>query len=115
VNLRKNRKGDLAMNIKHVSTLLVLSIFLSVLVACGGSMSQVETRVDQVDAVASKIADFNLPAGYHAAFSSNLMGYSLMAYSRGVGPSHIYLIQSEKQSVGEKLACSCQYYTSQRL
>ena len=44
---------------------------------------------------AAEIADFDLPAGYYADFSTTLMGYEVAAYTRGDGPSHIYLIQSD--------------------
>lgn len=53
---------------------------------------------------AAEIADFELPDGYRHDFSTSFLGFSMIAYSRADGPSHIYLIQSEKDSNGEKLA-----------
>ena len=57
----------------------------------------------QITDLRSDMADFDLPIGFSADFSTHVMGYTAMAYSRGVGPSHIYLIQSEKESDREKL------------
>jgi hypothetical protein len=44
------------------------------------------------------IADFEVPNGFHADYITTMMGYSVMAYSRGDTPSHLYLIQSEKET-----------------
>lgn len=71
--------------------------------ACS-TIGNTTTELDKISISTSEIADFDLPAGYHADLSTKLMGYSVMAYSRGSGPSHLYLIQSEKESDGEKLA-----------
>ena len=71
--------------------------------ACSASVV-INPDPDQVSSTASAIANFDLPAGYHADLSTNLMGYDVTAYSRGSGPNHLYLIQSEKESDGEKLA-----------
>ena len=53
---------------------------------------------------AATIADFDLPAGYSADFSTSMLGYTVAAYKGQSGPSHLYLIQSEKASDGEELA-----------
>ena len=58
----------------------------------------------QISNIRSDIADFDLPPGYSADFCTSLIGYTMIAYSNGNGPSHIYLIQSEKETDGEKLA-----------
>jgi hypothetical protein len=52
----------------------------------------------------SVIADFDLPAGYSADFSSSMLGYTVAAFKGPNEPSHLYLIQSEKESDGEELA-----------
>jgi hypothetical protein len=52
----------------------------------------------------SAIADFDLPAGYSADFSSSMLGYTVAAYKGPNEPSHLYLIQSEKESDGDELA-----------
>jgi hypothetical protein len=50
------------------------------------------------------IADFDLPADYAADFSTSMLGYTVAAYKGPNGPSHLYLIQSEKESDGDELA-----------
>ena len=52
----------------------------------------------------SVIADFDLPAGYTADFSTSMLGYTVAAYKGPNDPSHLYLIQSEKESDGDELA-----------
>ncbi len=88
------------MNIKV--NLLVILIFL--LTACKGGGASVVTDNNLVTQAASRIADFDPPTGYYADFSANLMGYTAAAYNPGDGHSHLYLIQSEKDADGEKLA-----------
>lgn len=78
--------------------ILLLALFLT---ACGVDVS-LSTDSGNVTSSAAKIADFDLPAGYYADFSSDVMGYSVAAYTRGDGPSHIYLIQSENEADGQK-------------
>jgi len=50
------------------------------------------------------IAEFDLPAGYIYDFDTSVLGYTVEAYKGQNGPSHLYLIQSEKQSDGNELA-----------
>jgi hypothetical protein len=52
----------------------------------------------------SAIADFDLPAGYTSGFISSMLGYTVEAYKGQNVPSHLYLIQSEKESDGDQLA-----------
>jgi hypothetical protein len=80
--------------------LIMLALLLT---ACGVDVS-LNTNAANVTNAATEIADFDLPAGYYADFSSDVMGYSVAAYTRGDGPSHIYLIQSDHETDGEKLA-----------
>ena len=87
------------MNTKTLH-LILLALLLT---ACGVDVS-LSTDAANVTNAAAEIADFDLPAGYYADFSSDVMGYSVAAYTRGDGPSHIYLIQSENESDSEKLA-----------
>lgn len=87
------------MKIK-ILTLILLTVLLT---ACGVDVT-LSTDSGNVTYTAAEIADFDLPAGYYADFSTTLMGYEVVAYTRGDGPSHIYLIQSDIESDGEKLA-----------
>ena len=82
---------------------LPLILLALLLTACGVDVS-LSTDPANVTNAAAEIADFDLPAGYYADFSSDVMGYSVAAYTRGDGPSHLYLIQSDNESDGEKLA-----------
>jgi hypothetical protein len=59
------------------------------------------SNAGQVDTLAGEITEFDLPAGYYADFSSEIMGYTVVVYTRGVDASHIYLIQSENEVDGE--------------
>ena len=86
---------------KHRYLLLSFSISLLVCLAACTTLTVPNNDPEQIQARASEIADFDLPAGYHADFSTELMGYTVVAYSRGVDASHIYLIQSKKEVDGE--------------
>ncbi len=89
---------------KQITKIILTLNAVCVLIGLSACTSFVATNTEQISGFTSKIADFDLPAGYHADFSTNLMGYSVIAYSHGAGPSHLYLIQSEKEADGEKLA-----------
>lgn len=80
----------------------IVAIMLVALFAC----TTIEATDDPLHAeeAAAKIADFDLPAGYEPEFSTKMLGYTLAAYKGQSGPSHLYLIQSEKESDGEELA-----------
>lgn len=80
--------------------LILLALLLT---ACGVNVT-LSTDTERVVGASAKIADFNLPAEYYPDFSTTVMGYGVAAYTRGDGPSHIYLIQSDNESDGEKLA-----------
>ena len=84
----------------RMSSFVLLAFLLS---ACGINTT-INTNTDKVVSVAAEIADFDLPAGYQPEFSASLEGYTLVSYNPGDGHSHLYLIQSEKESDGEKLA-----------
>src|SRR5215208_6875400 len=81
--------------------IVISTITLAFLSACG----TVEATDDSqhVTKLASKIADFDLPAGYTSEFSAEMLGYTLATYKGASGPSHLYLIQSENESDGEEL------------
>jgi hypothetical protein len=87
--------------ITPMSLIIVSTIILAVLTACG----TVEATNDSqhVIKLASKIADFDPPQGYTAEFSAELAGYTLAAYKGTTGPSHLYVIQSENEADGEEL------------
>ena len=59
---------------------------------------------DKISKAASDIADFDLPSGYASEFTAQLGNYTAVAYNPGDGHSHLYLIQSEKETDSEKLA-----------
>jgi hypothetical protein len=87
------------MNLK-ISYLVPLAFLLT---ACGVNATM-NTNVDKVTSTAAEIAGFDLPVGYSPEFSASLEGYTLVSYNPSDGHSHLYLIQSEKESDGEKLA-----------
>jgi hypothetical protein len=91
---------------KQIARIILIVLGTSMLIGLSACLSFVTANPDpeQVSISALEIADFDLPVGYHVDFSTNLMGYLVLAYSRGAGPSHLYLIQSDKESDGEKLA-----------
>lgn len=87
---------------KTLIKIIIALILLAGLSACGSTPSS-DTTNDQVLDAASEIADFVLPDGYRADFSVSLMGYTLASFRPDDEHSHLYLIQSEKESDGEKL------------
>ena len=84
--------------------LLTLVTFLLVALSACGSTVKMSSDSNEVANVASEIADFEPPAGYSSDFTANLLGYTVAAYNPGDGHSHLYLVQSEKESDAEKLA-----------
>ena len=88
---------------KFVFPLLITILALLALMACGGPTLTLNRDAAQVDAAAGKMADFDLPDGYHTDFAANMMGYSVAAYSNGEGHSHLYLIQSDNDADGGAL------------
>ena len=87
------------MKTKSVSIILLAFLLTSCSMGAASNTNQ-EGIVD----TAVKIADFDLPAGYYPEFNSALLGYEVAAYSRGDGPSHIYLIQSDNPADADMLA-----------
>ena len=81
----------------------LLILLIVILTACSAGPN-LNRSAEQVAAASAKIADFDLPDGYRADFSASLLGYSMAAFNNGDGHSHLYLIQSENVSDGEKLA-----------
>ncbi len=53
----------------------------------------VQSSPAQVAAVASGIADYDLPAGFGNAYATQAAGFSLVAYTGDDGYSHIFLFQ----------------------
>jgi hypothetical protein len=82
----------------------ILSAVLFILLSACGVRSTLNTGTENVTSTAAEIADFDLPAGYTADFSASLLGYQAAAFHPGDGHSHLYLVQSENESDGEKLA-----------
>jgi hypothetical protein len=87
-----------------MKTKTICFVLLSFLLAACGTDAAINTNTEKVVDAAAEIADFDLPAGYQPEFSASLEGYILVSYNPGDGHSHLYLIQSEKESDGEKLA-----------
>ena len=85
---------------KFLLTITAVTL-LAILSACG----TVEATNDSqhVAELASKIVDFEAPQGYTSEFSAEMAGYILATYKGTSGPSHLYLIQSEKEVDGEEL------------
>ncbi|TFG73590.1 MAG: hypothetical protein E4H27_00460, partial [Anaerolineales bacterium] len=90
---------------KNISRFILTFFVVSLLIVSSACSSSIATNSDleQISNLASEIADFDLPAGYKGVFSASMMGYSVAGYSRGSGPGHLYLIQSEKETDGAKL------------
>ena len=86
--------------INRISCIVLLALLVS---ACGVNATM-NTNVDKVASSTAEIAEFDLPAGYSPEFSASLTGYTLVSYNPSDSHSHLYLIQSEKESDGEKLA-----------
>lgn len=76
-------------------------ILVAILSACG--TVEATNDSEHVAKLASKIADFELPKGYVSEFSAEMAGYTLATYKGTSAPSHLYLIQSEKETDGEEL------------
>ncbi len=91
---------------KTTKTILILAggLLLVFLAGCRSGGTSVVTDNNLVTQAASRIADFDLPAGYSAEFSASLMGYTAASFRPNDGHSHLYLIQSEKDADGEMLA-----------
>lgn len=83
--------------------LTIVTILMAALFACAPNVTT-DSNPDLVSDAASQIADFEPPAGYNSEFMAHMLGYTVAAYSPGDGHSHLYLIQSEKESDGEELA-----------
>ena len=83
--------------------IILLAVLIVLLTGCSAGVA-VDTEAETVFETASKIAEIDLPSGYSADFSAHMLGYTAAAFNPGDGHSHLYLIQSEKESDGEKLA-----------
>jgi hypothetical protein len=90
---------EISMKLR-ISCLFLLTFLLT---ACDVNAT-VNTNMGKVVSTSAKIANFDLPSGYRPNFSASLEGYTLVSYGPGDSHSHLYLIQSEKDSDGEKLA-----------
>ena len=86
------------MKIKSI-ILVLLALFLT---ACGANFN-IGTNSKTINQTSAEIADFDLPAGYQADFSTEAMGYTAVSFTGADGPSHLYLIQSEKKADANQL------------
>lgn len=85
---------------KFLFTTITISL-LVILSACG--TVELTNDSQHVAELVSKIADFEVPEGYVSEFSAELSGYTLATYKGTTDPSHLYLIQSEKEADGAEL------------
>jgi len=87
--------------ITQIMFFAISTISLAILAACG----TVEATNDSqhVTDAAAKIADFDLPADFVPQFNAAMSGYTVAAYKGPNGPSHLFLIQSEKEADGPEL------------
>jgi len=85
------------------SKLIYILLLAFLLTACGVEAT-INTEKDKVASAAAEIADFDLPTSYNPEISASLKGYSLVSYNPSDGNSHLYLIQSQNETDGEKLA-----------
>ena len=85
---------------KFPSTSIAI-ILLAILAACG--TLEATNDSEHIAELAANIADFEVPEGYASEFSAEMAGYTLATYKGTSGPSHLYLIQSEKEADGEEL------------
>jgi hypothetical protein len=83
-----------------------ISIFVSFLLSACAAGNSITNNAEKVTAAAAKIADMTLPAGYAPDFTGSMMGYAVASFrpSNGDDASHLFLVQSEKEADGEKLA-----------
>lgn len=84
------------------SKVICLILLSFILTACGGDVT-LNTNQDKINSAAAGIADIDLPAGNKPEVSASLDGYTLVSYNPDDGYTHLYLIQSEKESDREKL------------
>ena len=89
---------------KHIAPIVLMFMSMIILVtfsACG----KIEATNDSphIAEAAAKIADFDLPASFVPQFSAAMSGYTVAAYKGPNGPSHLFLIQSEKEVDGPEL------------
>lgn len=84
--------------------LMTIAMMLLVMVSACASNVAIKSDAEKISEAASNIADFSLPVGYSPEFTAHLAGYTAVAYNPGDGHSHLYLIQSEKETDKEELA-----------
>ena len=83
---------------KHITPIIFMvmsMIILATLSACG--------KIEATNDANAKIADFEAPANFVPQFSAAMSGYTVAAYKGPNGPSHLFLIQSEKEADGPEL------------
>jgi hypothetical protein len=81
----------------------IATILLATLFACAPQVA-INANSEEISKAASAITNFDLPTGYTSEFTAHLAGYTVVSYNPGDGHSHLYLIQSEKETDSEKLA-----------
>jgi len=87
--------------ITQIMLFAISAISLAVLAACGAVQATNDSQ--HIADAAARIADFNLPADFVPQFSAAMSGYTVAAYKGPNGPSHLFLIQSEKETDGPEL------------
>lgn len=91
------------MNKKTILHALLPIVF--VLVSCTTNIS-IKTDADTVASTTAEIADFDVPVGYDADFSARYENYVLVSFRPDDDHSHLYLVQSQDEADGEKLAAA---------
>jgi len=87
--------------ITQIMFFAISTISLAILAACG--IVEATNDSQHVTDAAAKIADFEAPANFVPQFSAAMSGYTLATFKGPNGPSHLFLIQSEKEADGPEL------------
>jgi hypothetical protein len=89
---------------KHITqiTIIVMSMIILVTFSACGTLEATNDSQHVTD-TAAKIADFEVPADFVPQFSAAMSGYTVAAYKGPNDPSHLFLIQSEKEADGPEL------------
>jgi hypothetical protein len=85
------------------NTLFTCTMLIMLVSLFGCTTVEIAGDAEHTAEAAATIADFEPPAGYTPEFSSSLQEYTLVSYKGPNAPSHLYVIQSTKESDGEEL------------
>lgn len=82
--------------------ILFLACLVCLIAACG-KIPNIHTDAETVTKAAAEIADFTLPDGYQPEFTASAMGVTLTGFEPGDGASHLYLIQTQDETMDKDL------------